>query len=69
MMAVLIVGDADYIPVIQEVQRLGKIVCVSFFTGEESCLSEELRNVPDGFFDLQLEFKDSWQRFVNSQKS
>lgn len=69
MMAVLIVGDADYIPVIQEVQRLGKIVCVSFFTGEESGLSEELRNVPDGFFDLSPDFKERWKTFGNPKKS
>ena len=30
--AVVITGDADYRPVIQEVERLGKTVCVMAFT-------------------------------------
>ena len=32
--AVLVAGDGDYVPVVQEVQRLGKIVFVWFFENE-----------------------------------
>lgn len=39
--AVLVAGDGDYVPLIAEVKRLGKVVYVAFF--EESGLSPELR--------------------------
>ena len=40
--AILVAGDADYVPLIEEVQRLGKLVYVTFFrqcTGKELLLS------------------------------
>src|SRR5215217_9628708 len=41
--AVLIAGDGDYVPLIEEVKRLGKIVHVAFFTAKGSGLSPELQ--------------------------
>ena len=57
--AVLIAGDGDYVPLIEEVKRLGKIVCVAFFAGEG--LSPELRLVSDLFADLTDQFVRGWE--------
>jgi uncharacterized LabA/DUF88 family protein len=60
--AVLIAGDADYVPLVQEVQRLGKIVYVAFFSEEQAGLSRELRVTADGFYDLGAKFSKAWNR-------
>jgi hypothetical protein len=44
--AVLVAGDGDYVPVVEEVKRLGKWVIVAFFD-EESGLSPRLRRAAD----------------------
>jgi len=51
--AVLCSGDADYVPVVQAVQRLGKIVHVLALS---SGLGEALRDASDDFFNLDLRF-------------
>lgn len=56
--AMLITGDADYVPVVEEVKRTGKLVCVNFFAGEG--LSQELRLAADFVLDLTDEFVDRW---------
>lgn len=45
--AVLVAGDADYVPLVEEVKRRGKIVFLWFF--EQSGLSPELRRAADVF--------------------
>jgi hypothetical protein len=60
--AVLIAGDSDYIPLIQQVQRLGKVVHVAFFTGENSGLHEDLIIAADGFYDMNPKFRKYWNR-------
>jgi len=60
--AVLIAGDGDYVPLIQEVQRLGKVVYVAFFSEEQAGLSKELRITADGFYDLGTKFSKYWNR-------
>jgi hypothetical protein len=47
---VLIAGDGDYVPLIKEVQSLGKVVYVTFF--EREGLSPALRLASDRFQDL-----------------
>ena len=59
--AVLMAGDGDYVPVIEEVKRMGKAVYVVFFTGTESGLNEEVRLCCDKFFTLTSTFAKCWQ--------
>ena len=56
--AMLITGDADYVPVVEEVKRTGKLVCVNFFA--EEGLSPELRLAADFVLDLTVEFVNRW---------
>ncbi len=63
--AVLMSGDGDYVPVVNEVKRLGKVVYVSTFAG--SSLSEDLRLASDMFFDVEPFFCDQWRRFHESE--
>jgi uncharacterized LabA/DUF88 family protein len=49
--AVLISGDGDYIPLVEEVKRLGKRVIVWFF-GENDGLNHRLKLAADEFLDL-----------------
>ncbi len=57
--AMLIAGDGDYVPLVNEVKRLGKIVYVAFFKCEG--LSPELRLAADFFFDLTEYFINRWK--------
>ena len=57
--AVLIAGDGDYVPLITEVKRLGKVVYLAFF--EEFGLSPELRLAADNYFDMSQFFLDRWK--------
>lgn len=50
--AVLVAGDGDYVPVIEEVQRFGKHVVVSFFSDPKEGLNMELRRAADQFDSL-----------------
>jgi uncharacterized LabA/DUF88 family protein len=61
--AVLIAGDGDYVPLVEEVKRLGKIVHVAFFWTEGSGLSPELQLASDVFWPLDDIFVDSWQQY------
>jgi len=58
--AVLVAGDADYVPLVQEVKRMGKNVFVAFF--RETGLGEELRLAADNFFPLDRWFEQAWAR-------
>ena len=61
--AVLLAGDGDYVPLILELKRLGKVVYVAFFSA--SPLSPELRLAADGFFELEPFFFDQWKRHAS----
>lgn len=54
--AVLVAGDEDYVPLIQEIKRTGKQVAVWFF---EDGLSHHLRRESDIFVDLSWYFFNS----------
>ena len=58
--AVLIAGYGDFVPLVQEVKRLGKRVHVGFF--QEEGLSPELRRTADHFFDLTRIFVERWRQ-------
>jgi uncharacterized LabA/DUF88 family protein len=58
--AVLVAGDADYIPVVEELKRLSKLVYVWFFAQEG--LHPDLRLAAEYFKDLTEDLVGSWMR-------
>jgi len=56
--AVLFGGDGDYVPLVHEVKRLGKLVYVAFF--DDSTLSPELKLAADRFIDLRGLLTQAW---------
>ena len=56
--AFLFAGDGDYVPLVEEVKRLGKRVMIYFFKDEG--LSPELRLAADGFSDITGRFVQQW---------
>jgi hypothetical protein len=59
--AVLIAGDGDYKPLVEEVQRLGKLVYLAFFASRGAGLSEALKVACDGFHGFDADFTSLWQ--------
>ena len=57
--AFLFTGDGDYVPLVEEVKRLGKIVCVVFFQ-EIDGLNPDLKMVSDFMLPVDSAFKASW---------
>ena len=64
--AVLYAGDGDYVPLVEEVKRLGKVVCVAYFGNER--MSENLRLASDVFIDVTHEFSHSWAAWHQTNK-
>jgi hypothetical protein len=60
--AVLITGDADYLPIVSEVKKMGKLVYVIFFHGEGSGLNINLHLASDQFFNLNESFIEAWPK-------
>jgi hypothetical protein len=54
--AVLVAGDKDYLPLVEEVKRLGKRVVLWFFDGHGT--SPELKLAADEFVDMRRLFQD-----------
>ncbi len=65
--AVLISGDGDYVPLINEVKRLGKIVYV--FSFSQSGLNPELRLASDRYFEMEPFFYDCWKAYAGKSAS
>jgi uncharacterized LabA/DUF88 family protein len=63
-LAVLISGDGDHIPLVEEVKRLGKRVVVWFF-GENDGLNRRLRLAADDFVDISPLWITSWRTHTN----
>jgi uncharacterized LabA/DUF88 family protein len=63
--ALLMAGDGDYVPLVAELKRLGKVVYVGFFSA--SALNPELRLASDGFFELEQFFFDQWKRHTSGE--
>jgi uncharacterized LabA/DUF88 family protein len=57
--AVLVAGDGDYVPLITEVKRLGKVVYIVFFRNYG--LSTELHLAADLFLEMEQFFLERWQ--------
>ena len=64
--AVLVAGDGDYVPLIDEVKRLGKVVYVSFFRA--SGLNADLRLASDMFFEMDDFFVKRWSPTVTPKE-
>ncbi len=60
--AVLVAGDGDYVPLVEEIKRLGKRVYLLFFADEG--LSPTLKLAVDEFYDLTPRFLDEWRKFI-----
>jgi uncharacterized LabA/DUF88 family protein len=60
--AVLVAGDGDYVPLVEEVKRLGKVVHVCFFREKGRGLSPDLRLASDPFWALEQGFVASWEQ-------
>jgi uncharacterized LabA/DUF88 family protein len=65
--AVLFAGDGDYVPLVTEVKRMGKVVYLAFF--EHSGLSPELHLASDHFLDIEKSFIESWKYHKASTSS
>jgi uncharacterized LabA/DUF88 family protein len=63
--AVLIAGDGDYVPLVEEVKRLGKVVHVAFFGEKGDGLSPELRLASDRFWELTDAFAAIWEQHTS----
>jgi uncharacterized LabA/DUF88 family protein len=59
--ALLITGDEDYVPLVEEIQRMGRYVIIGFVTGPAAGLSDELILRADEFISLNDCFVDSWR--------
>ncbi len=59
--AILVAGDADYLPLVDEVKRTGKRAVVAFF-GDAT--SEALRTEADSFVDIAPPFQSMWARHI-----
>lgn len=57
---VLVAADGDYVPLVEEVKRLGKRVILQFL---QSGLSDELRLACDTFVDVSQGFHNYWSRW------
>ena len=60
--AVLFAGDGDYVPLVEEVQRLGKVVYVGFFKG--SGLNNDLQLASDTFLIFDEFFIAMWKEHL-----
>jgi len=60
--AVLVAGDGDYVPLVEEVKRLGKVVHVAFFSEKGCGLSPDLRLASDRFWKLEDAFAYYWEQ-------
>jgi hypothetical protein len=60
--AFLVAGDGDYLPLVDEVKRDGKVVIVAFFAS--GGLNDDLRREADAFINLEAWLLDSWSGYL-----
>ena len=63
--AVLMAGDGDYVPLVTELKRLGKLVYVVFSNGPGYGLSPELELASDTFFSMDNFFLAKWNAYLS----
>jgi hypothetical protein len=61
-LVVILAGDGDYIPLINEVKHLGKLVYIAFFSVSNG-LNPDLRLASDMFHDIEKDFLKYWQGY------
>ena len=61
-LALLVAGDGDYLPLVEEVQHRGCIVVVAFF---EEWTNPDLRRSADAFYNLSPLFERDWKVFLS----
>jgi hypothetical protein len=66
-LAVLVAGDGDYVPLVEQVKRLGKLVHVWFFMKEG--LNPSLELAADSFCDLTNSFIATWIEATNAGRA
>jgi hypothetical protein len=59
--AILVTGDGDYVPLVNEVKAMGKVVILAFFEHPDAGLSPELRIAADMFVDYLPLFRNDWK--------
>jgi hypothetical protein len=65
--AVLLAGDADYVPMVNEVKRLGKLVYVIFFHEKGLGLNRNLQVASDVFFKIDDSFIQEWNGYLKTK--
>ena len=60
--AILIAGDGDYAPLVNEVKRRGKRVYLWFFAGDVLGTAGDLALIADLFVDMTPHFIETWRR-------
>lgn len=58
--AFLFAGDGDYVPLVEEAKRIGKTVCVVFFSSQG--LSNSLKLAADHFLCIEQAFSHAWTK-------
>lgn len=65
--AVLMAGDGDYVPLVEEIKRLGKPVFVWFFAN--AGLKDDLKLASDGFWDVTEYFLEDWKWAISTSST
>lgn len=63
-LGILVAGDRDYVPLVEEMKRLGRIVCLCFFEAQGGGLSEELRLTADSFVPMDEFLFQKWGKHI-----
>ena len=64
--AVLVAGDGDYIPLVSEVKRPGKVVYIVFFLDKQYGVSADFLLAGDHNFDVAQSVAEAWKTDVAS---
>ena len=67
--AVIVAGDADYVPVMAELKRLGVLVHVWFFRHPAAGDVDAVWQEADKFFDITDTFCQRWRDYLLGQRS
>ena len=59
--AVLVAGDGDYIPLISEIKRLGKVIYLVFFLEKAYGMNPDLLLSSDQNFEVGKSFLEAWK--------
>ena len=60
---ILVAGDGDYVPLVEELKHLGKQVCVVFFS-ESAGLNPALKLASDMYVNMTTDFVKGWNDVI-----